>query len=273
MSRNCSFSECVYLDTNVLSLALEHSEWYRPFFNFLFRNHLYIAFSNPLLLELSKVERKHADLDTFFAILPWAEVKSFETVIEEEVKSYPEKRTEPLLVCPLNLEFGENTISQLLISEETEEARRKQLLYAKAMKRQFDLVKSNFPPSEVGWYTREQARTFAWMITMQWLTLSHPAFMKKLNDRGVVLKAEAFPSIQLYAYYVYHKYYLGNKKPKELSELKDLFHLFYFPYCKLLILERDICDVLNEIKYRCKVLSDVEVRNIDFFDDHEFVKR
>jgi hypothetical protein len=273
MSRNCSFSECVYLDTNVLSLALEHSEWYRPFFNFLFRNHRYIAFSDSLLLELSQVERKHADLDTFFTILPWGEIKSFETVIEEEVKSYPKKRTEPLLVNPQNLELGEQTISQLLTSVENEEARRKQVLYAKRMKQQFDLVKSNFPPSTVGWYTREQARTFAWMITMQWLTASHPAFMKKLNDKGIVLKAEAFPSIQLYAYYVYYKYFLGNRKPKELSEFGDLFHLFYFPYCKLLILERDMCEILNEIKSSCKVLSGVEVRNMDFFGDHEFVKR
>jgi len=108
---------------------------------------------------------------------------------------------------------------------------------------------------------------------MQWLTASHPAFMKKLNDKGVVLKAEAFPSIQLYAYYVYYRCYLDNRKPKGLSELKDLFHLFYFPYCKLLILERDMCEILNKIKSHCKVLSDVEVRNINFFNDNEFVKR
>jgi hypothetical protein len=273
MSRNCSFSECVYLDTNILSLALEHSEWYRPFFNFLFRNYLQIAFSDSLLLELSQVARKLADFDMFFAILPWTKIRSFETVIEEEVKSYPKKRVEPLMVYPLDLEAGKQTISQLLTSEEIEEARRKQLLYAKAMKRQLDLVRSNFPPSAVGWYTREQARTFAWMITMQWLTASHPAFMKKLNDKGVVLKAEAFPSIQLYAYHVYYRYYLGNRKPKELSEFKDLFHLFYFPYCKLLILERNMCDILNKIKSQCKVLSGVEVRNINFFSDHEIVKR
>ena len=273
MSQNCSFSECVYLDTNILRLAAEHLEWYRPFFNFLFRNHLHIAFSDSLRLELSQPARKHADFDTFFVILPWGKAKSFETVIEEEVKSYPKKRTEPLLVYPLNSKFDEQAISKLLPFKEIEEARRKQVLYAKHMKKQLDLVKSNFPPSAVGWYTREQARTFAWMITMQWLTASHPAFMKKLNDKGVVLKAEAFPSIQLYAYYVYYRCYLDNRKPKGLSEFKDLFRLFYFPYCKLLILERDMCEILNKIKSHCKVLSDVEVRNINFFSDNEFVKR
>jgi len=138
MSQNCSFSECVYLDTNILRLVAEHSEWYRPFFNFLFRNHLHIAFSDSLRLELSHAARKHADFDTFFVILPWGEAKSFETVIEEEVKSYPKKRTEPLLVYPLNSEFDEQAISKLLPFKEIEKARRKQVLYAKHMKQQLD---------------------------------------------------------------------------------------------------------------------------------------
>ena len=127
-------------------------------------------------------------------------------------------------------------------------------------------VESNFPTSNLGKYNREQAEIFAWMLAAQWLRGSHPEFMKKLNDKRRLLKAKLFPSIRLFAYYVYHKCYLGNKQPKALSDFGDLFNLFYFPYCKLVILERDMFRILNQIKSYCKVLDDVEVRNIDFFD-------
>jgi len=133
-----------------------------------------------------------------------------------------------------------------------------------------DSVKSNFPPSTLGRYTKEQADFFVWMVTMQWLRGSHHAFMKKLNADGVLLRAKAFLSIQLYAYYVYYKYYLGNKTPREVSEFGDLFHLFYFPYCNLIVVERDMCNVLNGIKSNCKVLDGVEVKNVDFFIDQQF---
>jgi hypothetical protein len=268
MSHNCSFSECVYLDTNILSLAVEHSEWYRPFFNFLFRNHLYIAFSDSLLLELSQAARKHADFNTFFTILPWGKVKSFGTVIDEEVKSYPNVRSDPLLVCGANLEVKSQTVAEWLVSDKVREDWRKQQLCVNNMKRQLDYVKSNFPPSTMGVYSKEQAEVFAWMVAVQWLGESHPAFIKKLNDNRVLLKAGAFFSIKLYAYYVYYKYYLGNRQPKELSDFGELFHLFYFPYCKLIILERDMCNILNEIKSNCNVLGGVEVKNVDFFTDH-----
>jgi hypothetical protein len=265
MSQNSSYSKCAYFDTNIISMIVEHPEWYRPLFNFLFEKHFYVAFSDALLTELSQATNKHADFNTFFTILPSAKIKSFEAVIEEEVKSYPKMRTDTLLLQPTSLEFGKQTITSWLISDEIKEARGMQLLYAKNMRQYLESVKSNFPPSNQGKFNIEQAEIFAWMVTAQWLRGSHPDFMKKLNDKRRLLKAEAFPSIQLFAHYVYYKYYLNNRQPKALSDFGDLFHLFYFPYCKLLILERDMCSILNKIKSRCKMLDGVEVKNVDFF--------
>lgn len=267
MSRNGSFSGCVYLDSNILRVAVEHPEWYRPFFNFLLRNFLRIALSDSLLVELSQASKKHADFNTFFTILPWGKVKSLEKVIDEEVESYPNMRSDALWFCPANLELDNQTVAEWLNSDKVEENQRKQLSYIDKMKRQLNYVKSNFPPSDNGAYTKDQAEVFAWMVTVQWLGGSHSAFMRKLNDKGVLLKAEAFPSIQLYAYYVYYKYYLGNRQPKEFSEFAEMFHLFYFPYCKLIILERGMCKILNKIKSDCKVLDGVEVKNVDWFSE------
>jgi hypothetical protein len=246
-------------------MIVKHAEWYRPLFNFLFEKHFFVAVSDALLTELSQATNKHADFNTFFTILPSAKIKSFEAVIEEEVKSYSKMRTDTLLLWPTSSEFSKETITSWLISDEIEEARGRQLLYAKNMKHYLESVKSNFPPSSQGKYNIEQAEIFAWMVIVQWLRGSHPAFMKKLNDHRRLLKDEVFPSIQLFAHYVYYKYYLDNRQPKALSDFGGLFHLFYFPYCKLLILECDMCSILNRIKSRCKMLDGVEVKNVDFF--------
>ena len=82
-----------------------------------------------------------------------------------------------------------------------------------------------------------------------------------------ILKDEVFRSIQLFAYFVYYQYYLDNRVPKEISDFGDLFHLFYIPYCKMVIIERDMCNILNKIKSHGQILSNVNVRNIDFFKE------
>jgi hypothetical protein len=270
MTQNYSYPSGVYFDTNIIRVVVEHPKLYRPLFNFLFKNHLCIAVSDALLIELSQETRKQADFNTFFTLLPSNKIKSFEAVIEEEVKSYSKMRTGTLTLWPANSDFSKETITSWLISDEIKEAQRKQLLHAKKMKRYLESLKSNFPPPNLGKYNKEQAEIFAWMLTVQWLKGSHPEFMKKLNDKRRLLKAEAFPSIQLFAYYVYLKCYVDNKQPKALSDFVEVFHLFYFPYCKLIILERDMCSILNRIKAHSKMLDSVELRNVDFFNSARF---
>lgn len=273
MSQNCYHSECVYLDTNIISMVVGHPEWYRGLFNFLFENHFYIAFSDALLTDLIQAKRYQLDFTTFFTILPSAKIKSFEAVIEEEVKSYPKIRTDTLLLRPTNLVLGEQITTSWLNSEEVKEAREKQLLCSKDIRQNLEIVKSNFPPSNQDKYSGGQTEIFAWMVTAQWLKKNHPDFIKKLNDNKRLLKAEVFSSIQLFAYYVYFRYYLGNRQPKEISDFGCLFHLFYLPYCKLVIVEHDMFSILNKIKLHSKVLEGVEVANVDFLISNQIFKR
>ena len=267
MSQDHSYPDCVFFDTNIISMVVEHSELYRPLFNFLFENHFCIAVSDGLLIQLSQETRKQADFNTFFTLLPSDKIKSYEAVIEEEVKSYLKLRADTLLLWSTNSDFGKETIASWLISDKIKEAQRKQQLNAKNVKHHLESVKSNFPPSNLGKYNREQAEIFAWMFTVQWLRGSHPEFMNKLNEKRHLLKAELFPSIQLFAYYVYYRCYLDTKQPRTLSEFGDLLNLFYFPYCKLIILERNMCSILNKIKSHSDMLDGVEVANIDFFNN------
>jgi len=267
MSQDHSYPDCVYFDKNIISLIVEHSELYRPLFNFLFENHFCIAVSDALLIQLSQETRKQADFNTFFTLLPSDRIKSYEAVIEEEVKSYLEMRADTLSLWSANSAFRNETIASWLISDKIKEAQRKQLLNAKKVKHHLESIRSSFPPSNLGKYKIEQAEIFAWMFTVQWLRGNHPQFICKLNENRHLLKAELFPSIQLFAYYVYYTCFLGNKQPRALSELGDLFNLFYFPYCKLIILERDMCSVLNKIKLHSNMLDGVEVANIDFLNN------
>jgi hypothetical protein len=270
MPQSYTYPYCVYFDANIISMIVEHPEWYRPLFNFLFENHFCIAVSDTLLIALSQETIIQADFNTFFTLLPSAKIKSFEAVIEEEVKSYPKMLIDALSLWSTDSDFSKETITSWLISDKIKEAQRKQLLHAKKMKQYLESVKSNFPPSNLGKYNSGQAEIFAWMLTVQWLKGSHPEFMKKLNENRRLLKAEAFPSIQLFAYYVYYKCYVDNKQPKALPDFGNLFNLFYFPYCKLVILERDMCSILNKIKTHSKMLDGVELRNVDFFNSARF---
>jgi hypothetical protein len=263
------YPDCVYFDKNIISMVVGHPKLYRPLFNFLFENHLCIAVSDALFIELSQETVKQADFNTFFTLLPSAKIKSFEAVIEEEVKSYPKTRTDASLLWPADSKFSKENITSWLIPDKIEEGQIKQLLHAKKMRQYLESVNSNFPPPNLGKFNKEQTEFFAWMLTAQWLRGSHPQFMKKLNEKRRLLKGEAFPSIQLLAYYVYYKCYLGNRQSKALSDFSDLFHLFYFPYCKLIILETDMYDILNKIKSDSKMLDSVEVTNMDFFNNGE----
>jgi hypothetical protein len=273
MSQGYSYSGCVYFDTYIISMAVEHPEWYRPLFNFLIKNNLYSAFSDALLIELGQATRKHDEFNTFFTILPSAKIKSFEAIIEEEVRSYPKMRKDNLLFSPTKIELGKQTIASWLIADEIKEAQRNQLLYTKNMKQYLESVKSNFPSSLPGKYNKGQAEMFAWLFTLQWLRKNQPKFMKKIIDNKQPLKAEVFPSIQLFAYYIYYRYYLDNRQPRELSDFSYLFHLFYFPYCKTVILERNLCSILNKIKSHSKMLDGVEVMNIDFFNCNKLFQK
>jgi hypothetical protein len=66
---------------------------------------------------------------------------------------------------------------------------------------------------------------------------------------------------------IFYKYYLGQREPKKLSDFGDLAHLFVLPYCELAVMERDLCNVLNQIKRNQDTLKTTIVRDVNFFVD------
>lgn len=83
-------------------------------------------------------------------------------------------------------------------------------------------------------------------------------------QQGMDFHSEVFLSIRLYALVIFYKYYLGQREPRKLSDFGDLWHLFSMPYCKLAVMERDLCNILNQIKQHHDVLENTTVYNIGF---------
>ena len=258
-----TYSKFIYLDTNILSHLCTETELYRPFFDFLTRNDLTIAISAGLLAELSQVTRKHSDLDWLLTMCPSALVKTGEMLVREEVQAHPNYRNETLMLYPLNNLMGSKFLEGYLSSSELVEARRIQLTFAERQEERHEQLKGNFSPTKSGKYTKEQAPEFVWNHTCQWLISQHTTFMKQFTKNIGEFKAEVFLSIQLGSYVQFYKYYLGGRSPK-LSDFGDLFHLASIPYCEMAILERDLCEILRQIKSHGRILENVRVENIDF---------
>jgi len=264
MDLKFTYSNFIYLDTNILSyLAKHHLKW--SFLQkFLIGNDLCIAVSDELFAELHDAKKLHNQLSSLLLFIPSAIIKTGDKIIEEEVKSHPNQRTETLLFCPLN-HLKKDKLMSLFSSKKLEMAREKQLQQAKKMLEVHKKLKPNFPPSNSGKYIKSQDSEFVDNITFQLLLATHIEFLEDFECKFEKLNLKIFLSLKTYAYTIFYKYYLQNREPDKLSDFGDLFHVFYIPYCKIAIMERDLCNVLNQIKQNSDILNDVEIRNINFF--------
>ena len=184
-------------------------------------------------------------------------------LLQEEVQAYPNYRKQTLMLYPLNHLTGTKFIEECLSSTKLAEARRIQLTFAERQKDRHEKLKGNFPPARSGKYTKEQAPEFVWMHLCQMLTAQHPNFMKQFQDNITAFKPEVFLSGQIFPYVLFYKYYLGGRTPK-LSDFGDLFHLACIPYCDIVVLEKDLCEILRQIKSHQNVLENVTITNYKF---------
>jgi len=266
-----TYSRFVYVDTCIYSHLAKNTQLWADLQRFLLANDLCLALSSANLAELADAHRLHGTLVDLLLWMPSAAIKPWDIILKEEVKAHPQRRTESLLFYPLNQLMlqsnGRATLRGWFTGKELVQARADQLRHGHQMLGVHRTLKGNFPPSKSGKYTRGQASEFAMGIVMQWLADSHRVFLASFKDRGSDLHTEVFLSVRLFALVNFYKYYLGRREPTKLSDFGDEFHLFYVPYCKLAIMERDLCDVLNQIKRHQDVLDSTVVRNIDFFQD------
>lgn len=266
-----TFSRFAYFDTNIISHLANNKHLWPKLFEFITQNGLTLGVGSAQVAELSDAKSLHQTLAEMFVIVPSATLKTSDVVLDEEVKAHPQKRTASLLDYPLNVLLlepnGVQKLQDFLSSKDLSGARKGQLYHARQLAKRHAELKGNFPPSKTGDYSREQADEFAWMQVMQWLGNTHRDFLAGFQSKIGNFHLAVFLSIRLFAHVIFYKYYLGRREPNKISDFGDLAHLFVIPYCELAIMERDLCNVLNQIKRNQDTLASTVVRDIDFFED------
>ena len=266
MTHEISFSRFVYFDTNILSILAKDQARWRPLQDFLYRYDLCIAISGPLAGELSDATRLHRPLNDLLTAVPSALIKPADMILDEEVQAHPERRTATLMQFPLNSLFGTQEFARYLSSPGLAAARNGQRGTAHVWMQRLEDLKSSFPPSRTGRHRAEQADLFAWCLTVQQLSGSHAEFMRRFEKDVANFKADLFLSAQIMGYALFYKYYLAGRTPQD-SDFGDMFHLHAMPYCKLVVIERNMCEVLRQVKRNHKVLDGVVLKNLKFLDD------
>ncbi len=268
MERKHTFSKFIYLDTNILSeLAKKKLPW-KPLRDFLIKNDLTIAITGQHLVELAPVQKLHDELVNLLLLLPSAYIKPWDMILREELESHPEKRKDSLLLTPLNSMLLENNgvkkLSNQISSEKITRSNIDQTNYAKKMLKRFNQLKENFSPQFGSKYILKDENLFTFCIVVQWLKDYDEDFLLTFKEDATKININSFRSIQLYAQLIFYKYYLGNREPKDLSDFGDLAHLHAIPYCEYAIIEKDNCNILNQIKRNENTLNLTTIKKMKF---------
>ena len=262
------YSNYIYLDTNILSQLAKDTSIISKFSSYLIDNNISIAFTGAHMAELSDAYRIHEELSRILVLLPSSLLHSWEKILEFEINAHPNHYKGSILAYPLNNLInegeGEEKIMSILSSDSLVSARTQQKEHSRKMLDRHKNIKNNFPPKGDGKYSITQANEFEFAMIIQWLANLYQDFLKKYKNDISGLNIKVFRSLRLYALLISYKYYLDNRDPNKLSDFGDLFHLSYIPYCKLTVVERDLCNILNKIKTHNDILNDIPIHNIDF---------
>jgi hypothetical protein len=137
MSAQYTFSRFVYFDTNIISHIAKNGHLWRPLFDFLERNDLTLGISSAQVVELSDAKGLHQDLVALFLGVPSGLLKTWDIILDEEVKAHPQERKESLLLYPVNAMLlekkGVKRLQDFLSSRGLGIARKDQLKHARQM--------------------------------------------------------------------------------------------------------------------------------------------
>lgn len=266
-----TFSSIAYFDTNIISNLAKVRPLWPNLFEFLRTNNLAIEVSTPQFTELADARSIHPDLVILFMNVSIGILKIWDEKITEEVRSLHNFRSDSLLLYPLNAiileKDGVEKLFSFLSSRKQFEARDDQIKHAQLMESRHTRLKKNFPPSKSGKYIINQADEFTQLMVTQWLSYEHKRLLEEMQKNISKFNPDVFKSIRLLGYVTYYKYYLGQREPKKLSDFGDLGHLFYIPYCELVVTERDLGNVLTQIKQNNNIMENTIVRNIELLND------
>lgn len=118
--------------------------------------------------------------------------------------------------------------------------------HAKDVPQRHLAMKNNFPPSQDGFYKKEQLNASIGSLTRQWLEDFDPSFLTEDTARNLHL--DPFLTILSHASLVFWKFYLGRRMPNPSSDLGDQAHARFYPLCGSVAVEKDTAACLRQMK-------------------------
>ncbi|MBS1494249.1 MAG: hypothetical protein JST55_12100 [Bacteroidetes bacterium] len=268
MNIQLPFLDYIYLDTGILSYISKNADSSDENIRYKFamycmHNKLLLAVSNINFIEISEADRLFKNLTG--VLLFSKPFLNYQEIIDQEIESYPAQLTKRSLCFETKSLLFEKDANGIVTNslKLVREAGVIQKEFISKMCENIINFKKNFSPNKDGKYGLNQLKKFETQLTEQILFYINPGFIKNLRSK---LNISLFKGIRLYCSYLFVKYYLAGRIPKD-SDLGDFHHIFYIPYCKIIVVEKDMCSHLKLIQNNSDVLNHVEIHNKKFLDD------
>lgn len=259
LSRNKRENEFLYLDTNIFGILIQKTHLIPYLKRFLSEHRLDIALSAIQAAELSDViTRMDFELQQLLKELPARIIKSVETIILEEINSYPNERKESL-THPNFRDQAKELFILLMKSRDMKETRLVQKNYADKVPTVFYDRRDNFVVDFTRSITK-QADTYAFANTIDKLVRHYPNTARRIITKDEPVQVDVLKSFQIRGYVVFYKYYVNEEDP-DTHDHADLFHISYLPYCKFAIIEQKMCAIVNRIQQNNHKFTEVTVRD------------
>lgn len=253
----------VLLDTNIWNYFAKDESTWKSLDDYLDRSSLTLGISIINFAELAPVTRIHEALACLMCTVRCGEIKSRDALIDAEKQSHPDDALIELLDRRYVPEDQSRLLDQLSGSD-ARTANETHLEVSEIAQSRLASLNDFFPPASSGRYETNQVIEFANLIAIQRIILSHREFYRPFSDRFGDLRIECFRSIRISALVTFLRYYAGHKIPQR-SDFGDLNLLYSAPYCRVLIVENNLREMLVQAKkLDSSILSNTEIRSIDF---------
>lgn len=268
-----------YFDTNIYRMLAGCPESWSPVRELLLDHNLVLGVSDANVLELSDVTEQHSDLARFLLGMPSALFKTTLQIMSEETQAYLEaEAVNPLLgpLCSLQFERDDPVAFTLerLFGDANVRAKRAEMTRNKPLflKRIRDTYE-NFEPVVSEDYTEEDAPYYAFQqIYLQFLCTEWPECARAVHqemrpvseaDPTVLSRLRGFWPFSLVQFY---RYYLHDTRPHG-NDYGDFLQVVPIAYCRLAVVENDLCNELNHMRRAGVALRHTEVRNVRWLRD------
>lgn len=259
-----SYRLCL-LDTNAVSEMVKNPD--REFSTFLEcllpRGHT-PCFSLFSILELRQRTDVYGRFLDYFSVFPSLVLKSHQQLLCDEIARYPDPiGLDPVLLAPvaMRLPAGQSrreALEWLLDSPAISIDGEKWLdLRGDTLEGLIEHV-PNFQPKGRS-YLASEIRFFLEVVTLQQIAMHDYNFVSQTLARGKPVAIDAFPSVKMIAYTVFHKFYRDRGRKPTRSDVFDILISTLLPYVDAVITERHQAEVVRQVSAHDDCLKHLEV--------------